>query len=44
MMLAARRRVLPVISGRLGPNSLLLLFAAVTEVDLVITDRPLGRC
>ena len=37
MLLAARRRVVPVISGRLGRNSF-CSFAAVNEVDLVITD------
>lgn len=37
MMLAARRRVLPVISGKLGRNSF-CSFAAVNEVDLIITD------
>lgn len=38
MMLSARRRVLPVISGKLGRNSF-CSFAAVNEVDLIITDR-----
>ena len=37
MMLSARRRVVPVISGKLGRNSF-CSFAAVNEVDLVITD------
>jgi DeoR family fructose operon transcriptional repressor len=37
MLLAARRRVVPVISGKLGRNSF-CSFAAVNEVDLVITD------
>ncbi len=37
MMLAARRRVLPVISGKLGRNSF-CSFAAANEVDLIITD------
>ncbi len=38
MLLAARRRVVPVISGKLGRNSF-CSFAAVNEVDLVITDH-----
>ncbi|MDN5762909.1 MAG: DeoR/GlpR family DNA-binding transcription regulator [Microlunatus sp.] len=38
MLLAARRRVVPVISGRLGRSSF-CTFAAASEVDLVITDR-----
>ncbi len=38
MMLSARRRVVPVISGKLGRNSF-CSFAAVNEVDLIITDR-----
>ena len=37
MLLAARRRIVPVISGKLGRNSF-CSFAAVYEVDLVITD------
>ena len=37
MLLSARRRVVPVISGKLGRNSF-CSFAAVNEVDLVITD------
>ncbi len=37
MMLSARRRVVPVISGKLGRNSF-CSFASVNEVDLVITD------
>ncbi len=37
MMLSARRRVVPVISGKLGRNSF-CSFAAVNEVDLIITD------
>jgi DeoR family transcriptional regulator, fructose operon transcriptional repressor len=37
MLLAARRRIVPVISGRIGRNSF-CSFAAVNEVDLVITD------
>ncbi len=37
MLLAARRRIVPVISGKLGRNSF-CSFAAVNEVDLVITD------
>ena len=37
MLLAARRRVVPVISGKLGRNSF-CSFAAVSEVDLIITD------
>jgi DeoR family transcriptional regulator, fructose operon transcriptional repressor len=37
MLLSARRRVVPVISGRIGRNSF-CSFAAVNEVDLVITD------
>ena len=37
MLLASRRRIVPVISGKLGRNSL-CSFAAVSEVDLVITD------
>jgi DeoR family transcriptional regulator, fructose operon transcriptional repressor len=38
MMQAARRRVVPVISGKLGRNSF-CSFAAVSEVDLIITDE-----
>lgn len=37
MLLAGRRRVLPVISGKLGRNSF-CSFAAVSEVDLIVTD------
>ena len=37
MLLSARRRVVPVISGRIGRNSF-CSFAAINEVDLVITD------
>ena len=37
MLLAARRRVIPVISGKLGRNSF-CSFAAVGEVDQIITD------
>jgi DeoR family fructose operon transcriptional repressor len=37
MLLSARRRLVPVISGRIGRNSF-CSFAAVNEVDLVITD------
>jgi DeoR family fructose operon transcriptional repressor len=37
MVLASRRRVLPVISGKLGRNSF-CSFAAVSEIDLIITD------
>jgi DeoR family fructose operon transcriptional repressor len=37
MLLSARRRIVPVISGRIGRNSF-CSFAAVNEVDLVITD------
>ena len=37
MLLAARRRIVPVISGRIGRNSF-CSFAAINEVDLVITD------
>jgi DeoR family fructose operon transcriptional repressor len=37
MLLAARRRIVPVISGRIGRNSF-CSFAGVNEVDLVITD------
>jgi DeoR family fructose operon transcriptional repressor len=38
MMQAARRRAVPVISGKLGRNSF-CSFAAVSEVDLIITDE-----
>jgi DeoR family transcriptional regulator, fructose operon transcriptional repressor len=38
MMQAARRRAVPVISGKLGRNSF-CSFAAVSEVDLIITDQ-----
>lgn len=38
MMQAARRRALPVVSGKLGRNSF-CSFAAVSEVDLIITDE-----
>ncbi|WP_344801242.1 DeoR/GlpR family DNA-binding transcription regulator [Microlunatus ginsengisoli] len=41
MVLAGRRRVVPVISGKLGRNSF-CAFAAVSEVDLVITDAGAG--
>ena len=37
MLLAARRRLVPVISGKLGRTSF-CAFAAVSEIDLVITD------
>jgi DeoR family fructose operon transcriptional repressor len=37
MMLSARRRVVPVISGKLGRSSF-CTFAAINEVDIVITD------
>ena len=37
MLLSARRRVVPVISGKLGRNSF-CSFAALNEVDLIITD------
>jgi DeoR family transcriptional regulator, fructose operon transcriptional repressor len=37
MLLSARRRIVPVISGRIGRNSF-CSFAAVNEVDLVVTD------
>lgn len=37
MVLAARRRIVPVISGKLGRSSF-CSFAAATEVDLIITD------
>ncbi len=38
MLLAARRRVVPVISGKLGRTSF-CTFASASEVDLVVTDR-----
>ncbi len=38
MVLAARRRIVPVISGKLGRNSF-CAFAAVSEVDLIVTDE-----
>jgi DeoR family transcriptional regulator, fructose operon transcriptional repressor len=38
MLQTARRRVVPVISGKLGRNSF-CSFAAVSEVDLIITDE-----
>ena len=41
MLHAARRRVVPVISGKLGRNSF-CAFAAVSEVDLIITDAGAG--
>lgn len=37
MLLAARRRVVPVISGKIGRNSF-CSFAALAEVDVIITD------
>ncbi|SDU85269.1 transcriptional regulator, DeoR family [Microlunatus sagamiharensis] len=37
MLLSARRRIVPVISGKLGRNSF-CSFAAVSELDLVLTD------
>jgi DeoR family fructose operon transcriptional repressor len=37
MLLSARRRVVPVISGKLGRNSF-CSFAAVSELDLIVTD------
>lgn len=37
MLLSARRRLVPVISGRIGRNSF-CRFAEVSEVDLVLTD------
>ena len=37
MLLSARRRVVPVISGKLGRNSF-CSFAAVAELDLIVTD------
>ena len=42
ILLAARRRIVPVISGKLGRNSF-CSFAAVNEVDLVITDAGANR-
>lgn len=41
MLLAGRRRVVPVISGKLGRNSF-CSFAAASEVDLIITDAGAG--
>lgn len=38
MVLSARRRVVPVISGRVGRNSF-CSFARVNEIDLVVTDQ-----
>ena len=38
MILAARRRILPVISGKVGRNSF-CSFASVYEVDMIVTDR-----
>lgn len=38
MLLSARRRVVPVISGRVGRNSF-CSFAAVNDVDLLVTDE-----
>ncbi len=37
MLLTARRRILPVISGKLGRNSF-CSFATVSELDLIVTD------
>ncbi|MFX4273849.1 DeoR/GlpR family DNA-binding transcription regulator [Propionibacteriaceae bacterium Y1685] len=37
MLLSARRRIVPVISGRVGRNSF-CTFAELSEVDLIITD------
>ena len=37
MLLTARRRIVPVISGKLGRNSF-CSFATVSEVDLIVTD------
>ena len=37
MLLTARRRIVPVISGKLGRNSF-CSFAAVSELDLIVTD------
>lgn len=37
MLLSARRRIVPVISGKVGRNSF-ISFAAVNEVDLIVTD------
>jgi DeoR family transcriptional regulator, fructose operon transcriptional repressor len=42
MMLAARRRIVPVISSKLGRNSF-CSFAAVSEVDLIITDAQANK-
>jgi DeoR family fructose operon transcriptional repressor len=42
MVLSARRRIVPVISGKLGRNSF-CSFAAVDEVDLIITDAAANR-
>jgi DeoR family fructose operon transcriptional repressor len=42
MLLAARRRVIPVISRRVGRNSF-CSFAAVAEVDMIITDAAANR-
>jgi DeoR family transcriptional regulator, fructose operon transcriptional repressor len=42
MMLAGRRRLVPVISGKLGRNSF-CSFAGVGEVDLIITDGGAGE-
>lgn len=41
MLLAARRRLVPVISGKLGRDSF-CAFASVAEVDLIITDAGAG--
>jgi DeoR family fructose operon transcriptional repressor len=41
MLLAGRRRLVPVISGKLGRNSF-CSFAGVGEVDLIITDAGAG--
>lgn len=37
MLLAARRRIVPIISGKLGRNSF-CSFAALSELDLIVTD------
>jgi DeoR family fructose operon transcriptional repressor len=42
ILLSARRRIVPVISGKLGRNSF-CSFASVNEVDLVITDAAANR-
>jgi DeoR family fructose operon transcriptional repressor len=42
MMQTARRRIVPVISGKLGRNSF-CFFAAVSEVDLIVTDEHANR-